>query len=143
MTTSKAFANMRNAFRRMVFPDPLTAISNAILREHESIKPHSKTVSSSATFQIHWNVGDYIRTELGYDSKLHDRKQLLGSVLVLVGSASTAYATSAINYMRWRWPDSDYQILQIVQSTLRGISYGEASVPVSIFVVKRHLSDRA
>ncbi len=131
MTTSTAFANMRNAFRRMVYPDPLIAISSAIFREHESIKPHSVTVSSSATFHIRWDVGDYIRTELEYDSKLHDRKQLLESVLVVVGSASTAYATSAINYMRWRWPNSDCEILRIVHSTLTRTSNGEA-VPVNI-----------
>ena len=142
MTTSKAFANMRSSFRRMVYPDPLTAISNAIFKEHESIKPHSTTVSSSATFHIHWDVGDYINTELGYDSKLRERKQLLESVLVVVGSASTAYATSAINYVRWRWPRSDYEILQFVYSTLTGTSIGKASVPASTFFVKKHLSER-
>lgn len=134
MTTSTAFGNMRNKFRRMVYPDPLTAISNTVFREHELKKSHSTTVSSSATFRIRWDVYDYIRTELEYDSKLHERNQLLESVLVVVGSAPTAYATSALNYMRWRWPESNCELLRIVQSTLTGTSNGEASVPVNIFL---------
>ena len=135
MTTSKAFANMRNAFRRMVYPDPLTAISNTIFREHQSNEQQSTLGSSSATFHVHWDVGDYIRTELGYHSKLHERRRLLESVVVVVGSVSTAYATSAISYMRWRWPESNHEILSIVHSILTG-TYGEASSPCQLILVK-------
>lgn len=83
--TSEAFCNLRNAFHHLVYPGSLTAISDIIYKSLGSSGPYDGTESSTATFNVRWSLDDYVMTELSYDSELRKRKQLLDSVVVVVG----------------------------------------------------------
>ena len=124
MISSQAFTNLQNAFRRMVYPDPLKAISDTISDTYE-LCPGKRT----AVFNVRWELAQYLETELGYHTTLQQREHLLESVLTVSGTASKAYATTAAEYMRWKWPRSNFKLLETIEQLLKGQSAGEPIIP--------------
>ena len=124
MISSQAFTNLQNAFRRMVYPDPLMAISDTISDAYE-LCPGKRT----AVFNVRWELAQYLETELGYHTTLQQREHLLESVLTVSGTASKAYATTAAEYMRWKWPRSNFKLLETIEQLLKGQSAGEPIIP--------------
>lgn len=114
MISSQAFTNLQNAFRRMVYPDPLMAISDTISDAYE-LCPGKRT----AVFNVRWELAQYLETELGYHTTLQQREHLLESVLTVSGTASKAYATTAAEYMRWKWPRYNFRLLETIEQLLK------------------------
>ena len=115
MICSQAFANLQNALRRMVYPDPLDAINDKILNAYELCPG-----KFSAVFNVHLDINNYLSSELDYQRSLQERSDLLGSVLTITGTASKAFATTAANYMRWKWPQSNFGLLETIERSVRG-----------------------
>lgn len=114
MISSQAFTNLQNAFRRMVYPDPLMDISDTISDAYE-LCPGKRT----AVFNVRWELAQCLETELGYHTTLQEREHLLESVLTVSGTASKAYATTAAEYMRWKWPRSNFKLLETIEQLLK------------------------
>ena len=103
--------------RRMAYPDTFKAISHVIVNAH-ALSRHKGT----ATFQVRWSIRDYVEKELTYDPSLLGRDHLFHAVLTVTGTASKAYANSAAEYVRWRWPQAKVDLLDLVASMLGGQS---------------------
>ena len=114
MTCSQAFANLQNALRRMVYPNPLNAINDQVSNAH---KLYPGKVS--AIFDVHLDIDNYLSSELNYQTSLQERSDLLGSVLIISGTASSAFATTAANYMRWKWPQLDFGLLETIECSAK------------------------
>ena len=115
MICSQAFANLQNALRRMVYPDPLDAINDKISNAYELCPG-----KVSAVFNVHLDINNYLSSELDYQKSLQERSDLLSSVLTITGTASKAFATTAANYMRWKWPQSNFGLLETIELSVRG-----------------------
>ncbi len=115
MICSRAFANLQNALRRMVYPDPLIAINDKISNAYELCPG-----KVYAVFNVHLDINNYLSSELSYQRSLQERSDLLGSVLTISGTASKAFATTAANYMRWKWPQSNFELLETIECSVRG-----------------------
>ena len=122
--SSQAFTNLPKKFRRMVYPDPLMAIRDTISDAYEPCPG-----KSTAVFNVRWELAQYLETELGYHTTLQQREHLLESVLTVSGTASKAYATTAAEYMRWKWPRSNFKLLETIEQLLKGQSAGEPIIP--------------
>ena len=114
MICSQAFANLQNALRRMVYPNPLIAIDDQISNAHELCPG-----KVNAVFNIHLDINNYLSSELNYQTSLQERSDLLGSVLTISGTASSAFATTAANYMRWKWPQLNFGLLEAIESSAK------------------------
>ena len=64
--------------------------------------------TSTVSFEVHWELEEYIDKEL-YGSRDLDL------ALTVSGSAENAYATTCGAYLRWLWPDSKFDILKILE----------------------------
>ena len=122
MICSQAFANLQNALRRMVYPDPLDAINDKISFAYELCPG-----KVSAVFNVHLDINNYLSSELSYQKSLQEHRDLLGSVLTISGTASKAYATTAANYMRWKWPQSNFGLLEVIECSVKDRSSSKLS----------------
>lgn len=119
MISSTAFDRLRNAFWRMVFPNPLHGIRALI-----SSALDQTSESHTAYFKISWPVQSYLATELSYDPGIK-KDHVLKRVLTITGRASLAYADTAEAYIKWKWPDAKINVLELVDSLLKSKSDGK------------------
>ena len=114
MICSQAFANLQNALRRMVYPDPLDAINDKVSNAYKLCPG-----KASAVFNVHLDINNYLSSELNYQRSLQERSDLLGSVLTISGTASKAFATTAANYLRWKWPRTNFGLLEAIERSVK------------------------
>ena len=119
MISSKAFGHLRQAFWRMVFPNPLRGIRDIISNAFKS-----SSGACTASFNVYWPVQAYVATELAYHPSLKQKDRVLNNVLTVTGVASRAYANTAEAYVRWRWPEAKVNVLELVGALLRARSKG-------------------
>ena len=112
ITSSKAFCFLLHKFRRFVQPDVL----QSICKEMESEVEVSRL--ADVTFQVHWDLLDYCKEELG-------GSPVFAPLLTVTGSPKTAYATTCEEYMNRYWPRSGPDTLKTLQAALGQEVYGE------------------
>ena len=114
MICSQAFADLQNALRRMVYPDPLDAINDKISSAYELCLG-----KVSAVFNVHLDINNYFNSELDYQRSLQERSELLGLVLTINGTASKVFVTTAANYLRWKWPRTNFGLLEAIERSVK------------------------
>ena len=87
-------------------PNILHAISENITRVYQS-----STGGYHAVFTIRWELDQYLETELDFDPVAPAVKSLLEPVLTITGTSGAPYATTAISYLEWAWPDGGAPLL--------------------------------
>ena len=113
--SSQAFTQLQNAFRRMVYLDLCIAIRDTVCGAYGLGQGTIK-----GTFDVRWEIAQYLRSELGYVTALQQRSDSLQSVLTISGTANKPYAARAADYMRWKWPRSNFKLLEIIEDMLKG-----------------------
>lgn len=111
----KAFGRLRLRIRRLVQQDTMQIISDEVLRN----LPLTTPGLYSARFHVRWHLSDYIMNE-------HDGSTDISQVLTLTGGSSHAYASRCVDYLKWLWEDSKYDICSHLQDYLEQKSYGKS-----------------
>ena len=74
-----------------------------------------------ADFHICWELGRYCREQLEKDIDF-------ALLLMISGTAKSAYATTCGEYMERNWPKSGLETLRILQTAMRYGTYGKLLV---------------
>ena len=114
MVSSHVFTQLRNRFRRAVFPDPLMAVCATVSRAIGEIQGRT-----TIFINMRWEISQYFESELNFLEESDQRRHFLRPVFTTTGTASEAYADSAAEYMQWRWPGSDLKLLDYIEDLLK------------------------
>ncbi|KAL8741957.1 MAG: hypothetical protein Q9190_005496 [Brigantiaea leucoxantha] len=111
------FLYLRQAFWRMLFPNPLKGIAYVISSAFDN--SGTGVATRTAKFHVQWNLKAYVATELEYGRGLCATDQVLNRVLAISGTASESWAGTAQDYVRWKWPKAKINLAEVLSTFLR------------------------
>jgi len=117
LVDGKAFARLRLRIRRLVKQDITAIINDEVLRN----LPLTVPGLYNALFHVRWDLFDHIKNEL-------DGLTDISQVLTVTGEGWNAYASRCVDYLKWRWSDSKYDMCSHIQQYLEHKSYGMSSL---------------
>ena len=111
------FIFLRQAFWRMLFPNPLKGIAYVMSSAFDI--SGTGVATHTARFHVQWNLKAYVATELEYGRGLCATDQVLNRVLAISGTASESWAGTAQDYVRWKWPKAKIDLTEVLSTLLR------------------------
>lgn len=111
----KAFGRLKLRIRRLVKQDIMRIISDEVLLD----LPPTATGLTTATFHVRWELFDHILNE-------QDGSTDISQTLTVTGEARDAYASRCVDYLKWLWKDSKYDICSHIQQYLEKKSYSKS-----------------
>ena len=115
LTEGIPFQNFRNNLSRSAYP-PLEYVERML----EGALPASETCSAS--FNIEWDLLDYIESEL-------EDGQNLSTVLTLSGDGDDAYAASCLEYCDYTWPNTGEAVGRALEVAIKRTWYRMRTPP--------------
>ncbi|KAK5047147.1 hypothetical protein LTR84_007090 [Exophiala bonariae] len=125
LISCEPFQNLVQSFRRALYYDERLANSSIASRiqdfsrsephhalQHDQVISRENQELYSAHFHMDWDILQYLDNEFG------NRRQRIGDIIVLTGSALYAHATTCSEYLRVNWPRSGMRLLSALQKAV-------------------------
>lgn len=103
LTSGEAYSRLRLTLRRLAGQDQMTIVRQEIyfgLGVEEEDYYH-------VSFNMDWNLYDYIRSEISKHGEFS-----VASIFTLTGDLKDTYGATCAQYLKWQWPESDYNLLE-------------------------------
>ena len=103
---SDVFSNLKQNLSRLAWIDVLPKIVDNVYKDFSSAKTYN------ARFHVAWNLSQFCEVELEQASDI-------AKIMTVSGESSAAFAATCTDYIRWRWPDTWHNIVDILDHVTR------------------------